>query len=119
MGAKLLWCLAKDVGGVLAQLIDVEYVCLENCSSHLGTKTGVVPQNPCVVWSRGDSSSFISSNFPMLSLVSPFCSAGGGFVLFLCSINFSHNYCLPYSQKNYYQAPKTVFKYMKSPILEQ
>lgn len=37
MGARLLWYLAKDVGGVLAQLIDVEYVCLENCSSKCST----------------------------------------------------------------------------------
>lgn len=37
VGAKLLWCLAKDVGDVLAQLIDVEYVCLENSLEHSTT----------------------------------------------------------------------------------
>lgn len=37
VGAKLVWCMAKDVGDVLAQLIGVEYVCLENSSSECST----------------------------------------------------------------------------------
>lgn len=37
VGAKLLWCLAKDVSDVLVQLIGVENVCLENSSSECST----------------------------------------------------------------------------------
>lgn len=89
------------------------------CSSHLGTETEVVPQNPCVVWPHGNSSSFISSNFPLLSLVSPFCSPGGGFVLFLCSINFLITTIYYIHITTTIKLLKQVFKYIKSPILEQ